>query len=267
MTIDIDAVTRILREAAETAVMPRFRALTEDEVSEKSPGEIVTVADREAEEFIGPRLRKLLDIPVVGEEATSADPGLLRAVRNEPAVWLVDPVDGTRNFARGDREFAVMTALVRGGRTVASWILRPTENLVYTAELGSGAWRNGVRIRRDPAPAEPARLCGAVTSRFLPPARRDHVSSVTSEFARLGPGAHCAGVDYSALAEGGLDFALFSRTLPWDHAPGSLLLGEAGGVALRLEGDPYRPDDERFGLLDSADEATWHAVRALLLPS
>ncbi|WP_017589721.1 inositol monophosphatase family protein [Nocardiopsis ganjiahuensis] len=267
MTIDIDAVTKVLREAADTAVMPRFRALSEDEVSEKSPGEIVTVADHEAEEFIGPRLRKLLDVPVVGEEAASADPDLLGALRNEPAAWLVDPVDGTRNFARGDREFAVMAALVREGRTVASWILRPAEGSVYTAELGSGAWRNGVRLHRRPAPSEPARLRGAVLSRFLSPAQRAHVAAVTPEFAEVGPGAHCAGVDYPRLAEGETDFALFNRTLPWDHAPGSLLLSEAGGVALRPEGDPYRPDDDRVGLLSAADEATWRTVRSILLPS
>lgn len=267
MTIDIDAVTKILREAADEAVLPRFRSLSEDQVSEKSPGEIVTVADREAEELISPRLRELLDVPVVGEEAASADPNLLRALRREPAVWLVDPLDGTRNFVRGDREFAVMAALVREGRTVASWILRPTEGQVYTAELGSGAWRHGVRLRREPAPAAPARLRGAVLSRFLSPTQQERVTAVTPEFAEVGAGAYCAGVDYPRLAEGELDFVLFHRTLPWDHAPGGLLLSEAGGVALRPEGDPYRPDDDRVGLLNAADEATWRTVRSLLLAS
>lgn len=267
MTIDIDAVTKILREAAETVVLPRFRTLREDEVSEKSPGEIVTVADREAEEQISLRLRDLLDVPVVGEEATAADPELVRALRREPAAWLVDPVDGTRNFARGSTAFAVMAALVREGRTVASWILHPIEGTVYAAELGSGAWRDGTRLHREPGPAEPARMRGAVLSRFLAPSQQEHVASVTSEFAELGSGAYCAGVDYPRLAEGELDFVLFNRTLPWDHAPGGLLLTEAGGVALRLDGAPYRPDDERVGLLNAADEKTWQTVRSLLLPS
>ncbi|MGW5876983.1 inositol monophosphatase family protein [Nocardiopsis terrae] len=266
MTIDIDAVTGILREAADTAVLPRFRALAEHEVSEKSPGEIVTIADSEAEEQISLRLRELLDVPVVGEEAASADPGLLRALRREPAAWLVDPVDGTRNFARGSTAFAVMAALVREGRAVASWILHPIEGRVYVAELGSGAWRDGTRLHREPAPAEPAELRGAVLSRFLSPTARERVVSATPAFAEVGSGAHCAGVDYPQLVEGELDFVLFHRTLPWDHAPGSLLLTEAGGVALRPEGDPYRPDDERVGLLNAADGTTWRTVRSLLLP-
>lgn len=264
MAIDVDAVTKILREAAEAAVLPRFRTLAEGEVSEKSPGEIVTVADREAEELIGPRLREIADAPVVGEEAASADPALLGALRTEPLVWLVDPLDGTRNFVRGLPEFAVMAALVREGRTVASWIVRPTEGRAYVAEHGSGAWRDGERLRRAPAPAAPERMRGAVLSRFLGPAAREHVASVTPRFAEVGHGAHCAGVDYPGLVEGDLDFVLFHRTLPWDHAPGSLLLTEAGGVAQRLDGRAYRPDDDKVGLLDAADPESWETVRSLL---
>lgn len=266
MTIDIDTVTTILREAAQESILPRFRTLERDEVTEKAPGEIVTVADREAESTITRRLRELMDVPVVGEEAASADPKLLRALSEEPAVWLVDPLDGTRNFVRGEEGFAVMAALVRQGRAVASWILRPTLDRVYTAELGSGAWCDQHRLHRSPAPESPAELRGAVLSRFLPPTSRAHVESVTPRFAEVGPGSYCAGVDYPRLAEGELDFVLFHRTLPWDHAPGGLLLTEAGGVALRLEGDPYRPDDERLGLLNAADERTWETVRALLSP-
>ena len=120
MTIDIDAVTKILREAAQESILPRFRSLGRDEVTEKAPGEIVTVADRESEATITRRLRELLDVPVVGEEATSTEPKLLRALADEPAVWLVDPLDGTRNFVRGSEDFAVMAALVREGEAVAS---------------------------------------------------------------------------------------------------------------------------------------------------
>lgn len=264
MAIDMDAVTKVLREAAETAVLPRFRSLSDGEVTEKSPGEIVTVADREAEELIAPRLRAIADAPVVGEEAASADPSLVEALRTEPLVWLVDPLDGTRNFVRGSTDFAVMAALVRQGRTVASWIVRPTEGRTYVAELGSGAWCDGTRLRRAPAPSDPARMRGAVLSRFLGPAARARVSAAEPRFAELGSGAHCAGVDYPRLAEGGLDFVLFHRTLPWDHAPGTLLLTEAGGVARRPDGSGYRPDDDLVGLLDAADPETWESARSLL---
>jgi len=263
--LDVDAVTEILREAAEAAVLPRFRSLSEGEVEEKAPGELVTVADREAEELISARLRGVVAAPVVGEEAASDDPGLLRALRTEPVVWLVDPVDGTRNFVRGDTGFAVMAALVRRGETVAAWILRPTEDRVYVAERGSGTWRDGVRVHRAPAPTDPARLRGSVLTRFLDPAGRHRAAEAAPRFASVGPGAHCAGVDYPLLFEGGQDFVLFHRTLPWDHAPGTLMVTEAGGVCLRPDGGEYRPGDDAVGLLNASDGECWKTVRSLLV--
>jgi fructose-1,6-bisphosphatase/inositol monophosphatase family enzyme len=262
----IDDVTSILREVAETVILPRFRTLGADEVTEKSPGELVTVADREAEELITPRLRGLRDVPVVGEEAAAADPGLIDALRSAPAAWLVDPLDGTSNFVDGHTEFAVMAALVEAGEPVASWIVQPVTGRVYVAEHGSGAWRDGERVRRAPAPAEPAHIRGAALTRFLSPDDRAYVEAAGDRFAALGPGASCAGVDYPRLVDGEQDFVLFHRTLPWDHAPGTLLLREAGGLARRPDGRPYRPADDGLGLLNAADPACWETVRALLLP-
>ena len=260
MTIDIDAVTKILREAAEEAVLPRFGALSEGDVMEKSPGQIVTVADHEAEKIITARLPGVVDAPVVGEEAVSTDPALLDALYKEPLVWLVDPVDGTRNFSKAVPEYAMMVALVREGRSVAAWILRPEKDLLHIAELGSGAWRGTTRLWRSPAPSAPDLLRGTVQ----PPDVRAHLSAEPPKFAKIGPGARCVGVEYPRLVEDDLDFALYRRTSPWDHAPGSLLLTEAGGVARRLEGDPYRPDDDRVGLLCASDPGTWQTARSLL---
>jgi fructose-1,6-bisphosphatase/inositol monophosphatase family enzyme len=261
----IDAVTRILREAAEVAIVPRFRALAEAEVFEKSPGELVTVADREAEDLITPQLQALVDAPVVGEEATAANPGLVRALREAPAAWVVDPLDGTANFIAGRPEWAVMAALVRDGMTVAGWIVRPADDLVYEAESGSGACRNGVRVRRPPAPPRPAELRGAAHTRYMDPASRARVKAAAPQFAELGPGASCAGIDYPRLTDGELDFVLFWRTLPWDHAPGTLLVAEAGGTARRLNGTEYRPAEEGPGVLNAAGDECWHAVLPLLL--
>lgn len=262
----ISSVTEILREAAETVILPRFRALADGDVSEKTPGEVVTVADREAETLISRRLRDLLDAPVVGEEATAADPELLTALQNAPTAWLVDPLDGTANFVAGRPEYAVMAALIQSGETVASWVVRPATDDVYVAELGSGTWRNGIRVHRTPAPTDPSRLHGAALTRFLNDDTKTHVEAAARRFASIGPGTKCAGVDYPRLLNGDQDFVLFHRTLPWDHAPGVLLLTEAGGTARHLDGTPYSPSVPKLGLLNAADEACWQTVRPLLLP-
>ncbi|WP_433345182.1 inositol monophosphatase family protein [Microtetraspora malaysiensis] len=120
-------------------------------------------------------------------------------------------------------------------------------------------------MRREPAPVDPAKLHGAALTRFLDPQARARVEAAAPRFATLGPGTVCAGVDYPRLLDGDLDFVLFQRTLPWDHAPGVLLLTEAGGVARRPDGSPYRPADPRPGLLNAADQTCWNTVRSLLL--
>jgi fructose-1,6-bisphosphatase/inositol monophosphatase family enzyme len=79
------------------------------------------------------------------------------------------------------------------------------------------------------------------------------------------PGNHCAGREDPDILRGVQDFVLFWRTLPWDHAPGVLLLQEAGGVARRFDGTPYEPGDDRNGLLAAANLDVWTAVHEALL--
>jgi fructose-1,6-bisphosphatase/inositol monophosphatase family enzyme len=144
--------------------------------------------------------------------------------------------------------------------------VQPALGREFTAELGGGAWSSGVRLHREPAPAEAHRIRGAALTRFLDQVTREHVDAVRSRFALLEGGTKAAGVDYPRLVSGELDFLRFQRTLPWDHAPGALLATEAGAVARRLDGAAYRPDDDRTGLLIAADRACWARVLELLTP-
>ena len=136
---------------------------------------------------------------------------------------------------------------------------------MYTAEAGGGATRNGVAVTVTPRAQGPAGLRGAVLSRFLPARVSAAVNYGRDRFGAVTAGRRCAGVDYPAVVDGGQDFVLFWRTLPWDHAPGALLLQEAGGVALRPDASFYRPTDTAEGLLAAADASTWDTVHAGLL--
>lgn len=110
-------------------------------MEEKSPGELVTVADREAEAWLTPRLAALVPgSRVVGEEAVEADPSLLEGLEGGVA-WLLDPVDGTSNFARGEARFAMMAALLRDGEALAAWMrLWPGEHFFAGFARSSEAW-------------------------------------------------------------------------------------------------------------------------------
>lgn len=270
MRIDANALGSLLIEACDTLVAPRFQALTDDQVTEKAPGEIVTIADREAETFITSRLHALVPgVPVVGEEAVAENPSLLHALTEAEWCWLLDPLDGTSNFAKGDPHWAIELALVHNGETVLSLMYRHLDQMLYTAERGEGAWRNGERMQvADRASSEIGDLRGAVLDRFLTDDERAVMTPQFPGFAEILPGFMCTGFEYPAVAEGSEDFALFQRLLPWDHAPGSLLLTEAGGVSSNPDGTSFRPDHvDRRGLLLAATPEIWTAVRDTLYPS
>ena len=257
-------VAGIVREAAEQAILPRFRQLLETEVEEKSPGELVTIADREAEVLIS---RQLLDLlpgsSVVGEEAAAANPSLLNGV-GAGSVWLVDPLDGTSNFVQGRPEFAVLVALLQDGETVASWQFSPATGALHTARKGAGAFVDGVRIyTTDARPLDQCR--GAILTRFLPDAFKARVQQWSADVSEVLPGAKCAGIDYPNVATGDQDFVLFWRLLPWDHAAGILFLEEAGGFARYFDGARYDPTSTRTGLLASRTEANWDEIHASLI--
>lgn len=263
--VDVDAVGEILREAAMTAIVPRFQALADHEIEEKSPGEVVTIADREAEEYITARLNEILPgAPVVGEEAAATTPTLLDAIHAEPWVWLVDPLDGTANFARGDSHWAVMAALLQNGETIASWVYRHTDNRLYLAELDGGAWSNGSRLQCSTARTTAGSLRGSVLTRFLTGDERRRMIPRFEEFQSVTGGFYCAGYEYPAIVEGEQEFALFQRLLPWDHAPGALLLTEAGGVARHPDGSRFRPGQTERGLLLASSPEVWDIVRDVL---
>ena len=262
----ISAVSNLLREAADTFVMPVF-GMRDANPKEKSPGEWVTEADKASEAFLEPALRSLIPGSlVVGEEAASADPSILDRLASDENVWLIDPLDGTSNFADGIPPFALMIALIRNGNTMASWILDPVADQLAISEKGSGSWINSKQITIDEASPEVNVMTGAVLRRFLPEEFADHVNAVEGRFAKLSPGSKCAGFDYPAIANGSMDFALYWRTLPWDHAPGVLFLQEAGGQASRLDGSEYRVTDHaKPGLLVAHNKETWSRVKSVLL--
>jgi fructose-1,6-bisphosphatase/inositol monophosphatase family enzyme len=261
----MDEVATIMRQAAAEAILPRYRKLLAGDVEEKTPGEVVTVADREAEQIISPRLAALLPgSRVVGEEAVAANPSLMDGL-DESKVWLVDPLDGTANFVAGSPAFSVMVALLQDGQTVASWLLDPVSGQLSVASRGEGAFIDGVRVRASTEALSASECRGSVLTRFLPDELKQQVVAGSAGLAEVLPGAKCAGVDYPLIIRGTQNFLMFWRLLPWDHAPGALLVTEAGGHVARLDGSEYRPSDQRPGLLVGQNREVWHTVRSTLL--
>ncbi|MEC8845648.1 MAG: inositol monophosphatase [Pseudomonadota bacterium] len=271
MKIDIDLVAQHMRETAAAVILPRFRALDAAEVREKSgPKDLVTIADLEAEARLTPLLQDLLPgSVVVGEEACEKDPGRLALLAGDAPVWVVDPVDGTLNFAKGDERFCSMVALVHRDELVAGWILDPVADRWFVGERGAGAWRYGPDGRQGRlAMAESApldQLEGAFNFRFVPEDWRGDLRTRADAHFKAHKRIGCAGQEYMRLLQQDYQFACWTINMPWDHGAGALMVAEAGGHLARFDGRAYRPSEITGGLLIAPDRACWADIRQNVL--
>ena len=238
MLPDDQQVIQIMREAATTLITPRFRQLREDEIQEKSPGDLVTIADLEAEKFLEEKLTALVPGSlVVGEEASEDSPEILERLKGDAPVWVLDPLDGTRNFAHGREPFAVIVAYCQGKETLMGWIHDPLTGETVWAAKGQGCWAGDKRLKLPTSPPfkyMKGSLSGSHAQRIKA------VKGGPQSIRRLG----CVGRDYMDLALGNIDFARYAfRLKPWDHAAGVLLHTEAGGYNHLIKADrSYHPD-------------------------
>ncbi len=272
--IDLDAVADLLREVATQHILPRYRRLAAEDVREKGPGNLVTVADIEAERALTAALGPLLPgSVVVGEEAVAADATVIDRLGGAGPAWIVDPIDGTMNFTRSVPRFAVMVALVEAGEVRAGWIHDPIRNETAIAEAGSGAVLRGAdggrRTLRRPDPPPLAEMRGAVAGRIGERGRTSEILARSGRFrptTRINSAAH----EYLDLACGRLDFVVFGRTLPWDHAAGVIVYREAGGKVGYVDGPdpgsvPYSPRRQTGPLLAAPAASEWSAIREILV--
>lgn len=259
-------VEEAVRKAAATEIMPRFRQLAAHEVDEKTgPHDLVTDADRKAEEYLTATLGALLPgSVVVGEEAVHANPLTYEAIQGEAPVWIVDPVDGTRQFVHGNPGFCTLVALALGGKVLASWTYAPALDLFATAIRGGGAALDGVPLRSgSPAPDRPLEVATSHPD-FTTDDEKRALLSLRTEGVRTRP-CGSAGLEYLAVARGELDATGFSWEAAWDHAAGLLLVEEAGGAHLTRAGEPFRiTGGNALPFTAARDAATAHRVAGLL---
>ena len=251
-----DKIETLIREVTETEIMPRFKSLASEETWKKGSGSIVTAADIAAEKMLASQLPLLLPgSVVVGEEMVHDSPDILKRLDGSEPVWVLDPVDGTSNFAANSPDFGVMVALVVRRETVAGWIYRPVEDEMYTCERGNGAFLNGAKLNIRPSVRNLEKMVGSLGG-FL---RKR--TNLPERFSRV-TASGCIALDYCSLAKGVLDFAHYRGAHVWDHAPGWLLHSEAGGYNRCLDDTIYLAGlPGEGGLLLASDRETWEMLR------
>jgi 3'(2'), 5'-bisphosphate nucleotidase len=218
-------------QAAKVILEVRARGFDVVSKSDESP---VTAADHAAEAIILAGLRAATpDLPVVAEEEVAA------GLRTDPcaAYWLVDPLDGTREFAAGTDDFTVNIGLVRGGRAVLGVVGVPAYGEVFGGIVGQGAWKRTGSGGQTPihARAMPASGITVFASRHHSnDPRLDAMLSTyrVADIRKIG-----SGVKFCRLAEGVGDlYPRFGRTMEWDTAAPQAVLEAAGGSVKTFDG-------------------------------
>jgi 3'(2'), 5'-bisphosphate nucleotidase len=229
----LSLAAELARRAAAAIMEIRTQGFAVERKSDASP---VTAADRAAEALIVAGLREAVPaIPVIAEEEVAAG----RVTAASPLFWLVDPLDGTREFAAGRDEFAVNVGLVRNGRPHLGAVALPATGELFLGIVGAGAWREDSAGHRTPISARtpPSSGLDVMASRHYADDPRmaaylngRKIASVTN----IG-----SAMKFCRLAEGKADlYPRLGRTMEWDTAAPQAVLEAAGGHVLTLEGTP-----------------------------
>nr|WP_256368186.1 inositol monophosphatase [Mangrovicoccus sp. HB161399] len=260
-------MTALVRQVGREVILPRFRNLAAAEIASKAdPTDLVTIADREAEAALAAGARAILPgCEVVGEEAVSENPALLGAIAGAETCVIIDPVDGTFNFARGLAMFGVILAVARGGETVFGLLYDPAMDDWVLAHRGGGAHHvTASGARRRLCARGGATLATAEGSLPLDLADGPGRTRLMRAFepVRSARALRCSCHEYRMLASGQADFSVNSSMNAWDHAAGVLALEEAGGCVL-ADGGRYAPALRGGRVIAAANRGLAEEIAAL----
>ena len=230
---DLQLITDMVRAAS--SLMDRTGGF---EVHDKGAREnIVTSSDLAVQHFLTEQLQ--LHYPDVGFLCEEED---LNDVSGHEAVWVIDPIDGTANYARGNENCCISVALVNRGEPVLGVVYSPWRGELYTARKGKGAFCNGKPIHVSARPFGQGLLFTAMSTyrKELAKSCSDIIYDLymaCNDVRRSGSAA----VELCLMAKGFAELYFEMRLMPWDYAAAGLILQEAGGAMCDFDGKPPSP--------------------------
>ncbi|HIA08362.1 MAG TPA: inositol monophosphatase [Chromatiaceae bacterium] len=231
-TPEITELLDIVRRATQQELLPRFGKIQRDYKSDRS---IVTEADLAMQHGIRLELASRWDgFPMLGEEMPlQAQQALI--TNSTDGLWVVDPIDGTSNFAAGIPYWAVSVAWFHGGVAKLGLVYDPVRDEAFSAGLGQGARLNGQLIEPSLSPEQLSQTIAAIDFKRLPPALATRLVQDNPYSSQRSFGS--VALDWCWLAANRFHIYLHGKQNIWDYAAGNLIFSEAGGYATTLEGD------------------------------
>ena len=225
----IDYIKNLLIEVNNEIILPYFNNLNCDHVTTKtSDDDFVSIADKKSEEFISKKLYGFLKIKnFIGEEDSFKDKKKYVSLLNEPLLWVVDPIDGTKNYINSKEIFCSMISLVNHSIPIAAFIFDPLKkNFVY-AFKGFGAYSIDLKKNQECRllihSSKPEKILGSGGTKGIPePHRGIILNNLRENTQRLFIGS--AGIETIMLVRNEIQFIFHGRVTPWDHSPMDLSL-------------------------------------------
>lgn len=223
-------------DVARDEVMPRFLQVGG---TRKADGSLFTEADIETQRVLVKKLPLIYPCPVLGEEMTEAEQVALW--ENNPALWVIDPIDGTNNFINGLPYFAVSVALMQAGRPVLGVVYNPVSDEMFYAQLGHGAFVNERPLPLKVSVPDMADAIAGVEVKWLSGHLPARLAALPPYGSQRNFGAST--LDWCYLAAGRLNVYVHGGQKLWDYAAGCLILSEAGGHMTSLFHEDYWEDN------------------------
>lgn len=259
-------VINIVRRAARAEIMPRFRRLSDGDIRTKSGADdLVTDADTRAEAMITRALQIAFPSAlVIGEEAVASKPAALEGIAEAQLAFVIDPVDGTWNFAHGLPMFGVIVAATRFGKPVFGLIYDPVgDDWAIADEQITPQLQRPIGPAKELKVATPKPLnemSGIIPLHLFPEQHRAQLAATFPGFGRVNT-LRCSAHEYRMLAQGHVDFSLTALLHPWDHAAGALIAQRAGAHVEMLDGGDYSASRHEGHLLIAPDKVTWSKLK------
>lgn len=215
-----------------------FGKLSQSQIELKGPHDFVTAVDKKVEQLYAETIRKTYpEHGIIGEEGTSENP-------DQEFVWVLDPLDGTKNYAFETPFFCTTICLLQNKTPVISVIYEPITDNLYSASRGGGAFKNNKMIHVSETKDLHASMllyCHAADPDAIREA--EHYVTELKIASRDASRLRSAGCEMALVAKGACEAYLMNKLPLWDLAAGALLVREAGGKATNFSGKNWKPGD------------------------
>jgi len=229
----LSRLTTLIREIADRELPPRFSCHSG---SRKPDGSLVTEADVVMQDALAQALKaEWPEFDILGEEMPEVEQQSALQ-HKDSGVWCIDPLDGTNNFSVGVPYYAVSVALIRHGQVELGVVYDPSRKECFSAERGKGAWMNETALQQRHLSNPLSDGMALIDLKRLTPDLASRLAATPPYKSQRSFGA--VALDWCWLAAGRCHVYLHGQQKLWDYAAGSLILEEAGGTALTLEGEP-----------------------------